>query len=54
IALMFARAIAPVRDGLAKHWSTQKDGAIPRGTFSRFMKRHRFESIMQFLHFNNN
>ncbi|OWZ05992.1 LOW QUALITY PROTEIN: hypothetical protein PHMEG_00021815 [Phytophthora megakarya] len=54
IALLFARAIAPIRDGLAKHWATEEDGAIPRGTFSRFMKRGRFEAIMQFLHFNDN
>ncbi|EEY55756.1 uncharacterized protein PITG_09733 [Phytophthora infestans T30-4] len=31
-----------------------EDGAVPRGTFSRFMKRDRFEAIMQFPHFNNN
>ncbi|OWY98352.1 hypothetical protein PHMEG_00030904 [Phytophthora megakarya] len=54
IALLFARAIAPIRDGLAKHWCVDEDGAIPRGTFSRFMKRDRFEEILKFLHFNNN
>jgi hypothetical protein len=54
VALLFARTIAPVRDGLAKHWATDEDGAIPRGTFSRFMKRHRFEAILKFLHFNDN
>ncbi|ETI57225.1 hypothetical protein F443_00440 [Phytophthora nicotianae P1569] len=36
------------------HWCTDEDGAIPRGTFSRFMKRDRFEFIVQFMHFNNN
>ncbi|KAF1795069.1 hypothetical protein GQ600_9966 [Phytophthora cactorum] len=30
IALLFARGIAPVRDGLAKHWSTEEGG---RGSF---------------------
>ncbi|OWY92285.1 hypothetical protein PHMEG_00038778, partial [Phytophthora megakarya] len=54
IALRFARAIAPIRDGLAKHWSIDEDGAIPRGTFGSFMTRDRFEAIMQFLHFNDN
>ncbi|RLN93509.1 hypothetical protein BBJ28_00012350 [Nothophytophthora sp. Chile5] len=54
IALLVARSISPVRDGLAKHWSTTEDGAIPRGTFSRFMKRERFETILRFLHLNDN
>ncbi|EGZ17086.1 hypothetical protein PHYSODRAFT_377911, partial [Phytophthora sojae] len=54
VALLFARAVAPIRDGVAHHWCTDEDGAIPRGTFSRFMKRRRFEDIMTFLHFNNN
>ncbi|KAE9307816.1 hypothetical protein PR003_g20903 [Phytophthora rubi] len=54
IVLLIARTIGPIRDGLAKHWATEEDGAIPRGTFSRFMKRSRFEAILQFLHFNNN
>ncbi|KAE9075628.1 hypothetical protein PF007_g24925 [Phytophthora fragariae] len=30
VALLFARAVAPIRDGLAHHWSTDEDGAIPR------------------------
>ncbi|GMF61026.1 unnamed protein product [Phytophthora fragariaefolia] len=54
MALLMARAIAPVRDGLSKHWATSEDGAVPRGTFSRYMKRARFEAITRFLHFNNN
>ncbi|POM68749.1 Hypothetical protein PHPALM_15049 [Phytophthora palmivora] len=54
IALFFARAIAPIRDGLSKHWCVDEEGAIPRGTFSRFMKRGRFEDIMTYLHFNSN
>ncbi|KAJ8524088.1 hypothetical protein ON010_g17030 [Phytophthora cinnamomi] len=54
VALLFEMAVAPIRAGLAKHWSTEEEGAIPRGTFSRFMKRARFEAIMKFQHFNNN
>lgn len=53
IALLFARAVAPIRDGLAGHWRQGEDGAIPRGTFSRYMKRERFEVIMEFLHLND-
>ncbi|KAJ0391969.1 hypothetical protein P43SY_001165 [Pythium insidiosum] len=29
-------------------------GAVPRGTFGRFMSRKRFEDIARFMHFNNN
>ncbi|KAJ8550505.1 hypothetical protein ON010_g10564 [Phytophthora cinnamomi] len=54
VALLFEMAVAPIRAGLAKDWSTEEEGAIPRGTFSRFMKRARFEAIMKFQHFNNN
>lgn len=54
IALLFARTIAPIRDGLSNHWCINEEGAIPRGAFSRFRKRGRFEEIMKFLHFNNN
>ncbi|GMF56232.1 unnamed protein product [Phytophthora fragariaefolia] len=54
VALLFGRAVAPIRDGLTHHWCTDKYGAIPRGAFSRFMKRGRFEAIMKFLHFNDN
>ncbi|ETP52916.1 hypothetical protein F442_02148, partial [Phytophthora nicotianae P10297] len=54
VGLLMARAIAPVRDGLAKHRATAEDSAVPRGTFSRYMKRARFEAITRFLHFNDN
>ncbi|POM67707.1 Hypothetical protein PHPALM_16241, partial [Phytophthora palmivora] len=53
MGLLFARVVAPMRDGLAGHWRQSEDGAIPRGTFSRYMKRERFETIMEFLHFND-
>ncbi|POM71872.1 Hypothetical protein PHPALM_11510 [Phytophthora palmivora] len=45
--------VAPMRDGLAGHWRQSEDGTIPRGTFSRYMKRERFETIMKFLHFSD-
>ncbi|KAJ8563873.1 hypothetical protein ON010_g7474 [Phytophthora cinnamomi] len=54
VGLLIAQAIAPVRDGLAKHWATAEDGAVPRGTISGYMKRSRFEAITRFLHFKNN
>lgn len=54
IGLLVACSIAPVHDGLAKHWALVEDGAVPRGTFSRYMKRSRFETVTRFLHFNDN
>ncbi|KAJ8562059.1 hypothetical protein ON010_g7619 [Phytophthora cinnamomi] len=54
VALRFARAVVPIRDGQTHHWCTDEDGVIPRGTFSPFMKRGRFEDIMKLLYFNNN
>ncbi|POM81521.1 Hsp70-like protein [Phytophthora palmivora] len=29
-------------------------GAVPRGTFGKFMPRHRFEEIIRYLHFSDN
>ncbi|ETN14351.1 hypothetical protein PPTG_22233 [Phytophthora nicotianae INRA-310] len=40
--------------GLENHWSTREDGAVPRGTFSRYMKRDRFKMITRYLHFASN
>ncbi|OWZ13819.1 hypothetical protein PHMEG_00012798 [Phytophthora megakarya] len=36
------------------HWGSTVKGAVPRGTFSDFMARNRFEHIMANLHFTNN
>jgi hypothetical protein len=40
--------------GIEKHWSTAEDGALPAGTWSRFMPRQRFRDIFRFLHFSDN
>ncbi|ETO75572.1 hypothetical protein F444_08877 [Phytophthora nicotianae P1976] len=32
----------------------RKDGAVPRGTFSRYMKRERFRLVTRYLHFTKN
>ncbi|POM81877.1 LOW QUALITY PROTEIN: Hypothetical protein PHPALM_93 [Phytophthora palmivora] len=39
IGLLIARAVAPIRDGLAYYWATAEGGAISRESFSRLMKR---------------
>ncbi|ETI42046.1 hypothetical protein F443_12767 [Phytophthora nicotianae P1569] len=54
IALLIARALCAHRRSLENHWSTSQNGAIPRGTFGKFMTRKRFEEITRYLHFNDN
>jgi hypothetical protein len=53
IGLLVARVLNP-RKFLHMHWSTEKDGLIPPGTFSEIMSRSRFQQISEFLHFSNN
>ena len=54
IGLLVARTLCPKRTALAEHWATSEDGAVPRGTFGKFMSRQRFEDITRYLHFNDN
>jgi hypothetical protein len=54
IGLLLARSLSPQRASLSKHWSVSEEGAVPRGTFNRFMTRKRFKDIVRFLHFNDN
>ncbi|ETL85036.1 hypothetical protein L917_15297 [Phytophthora nicotianae] len=51
LGLLVARTLCGHTDGLAKHWAVSEDGAVPRGTFGRYMKRERFRTITRFLHF---
>jgi len=39
---------------LADHWATTKTGAVPAGTFGRYMSKARFGRILQNVHFSNN
>ncbi|KAE9157505.1 hypothetical protein PF005_g32804, partial [Phytophthora fragariae] len=41
VGLLIARSLCSHMDGLEKHWQTDEDGAIPRGTFNRFITRDR-------------
>ncbi|OWY97389.1 hypothetical protein PHMEG_00032092, partial [Phytophthora megakarya] len=54
IGLLLARMMCPHIRRLSDHWATTSIGAIPAGTFGRFMKRERFDRIMRNLHFSNN
>lgn len=39
---------------MSKHWALDAQGAVPKGTFGRYMARKRFEEIVRFLHFSDN
>jgi hypothetical protein len=54
VALLIARALSPQRGTIKNHWTTTEVGAVPRGTFGRFMARQRFLDIARFLHFASN
>ncbi|POM60426.1 hypothetical protein PHPALM_30724 [Phytophthora palmivora] len=45
IGLLTARTLCSHTDALDKHWATREDGAVPRGTFGRYMKRDRFRTV---------
>ncbi|ETK73476.1 hypothetical protein L915_19599 [Phytophthora nicotianae] len=54
LGLLIARMINPQRRHFYDHWSTTSVGAIPAGTFGKFMKRNRFTYILSNLHFTDN
>jgi hypothetical protein len=54
IGLLVARMLSPQTRHFADHWATTSIGAVPTGTFGRYMARNRFAYIMQNLHFTNN
>ncbi|DAZ96648.1 TPA: hypothetical protein N0F65_009211 [Lagenidium giganteum] len=54
VGLMIARMMCPHRQKLSRHWSPVSEGAIPSGTFGRFMPQNRFNELTRNLHFTNN
>lgn len=54
LGLLIARMLCPQNRRLAAHWSMTEDGAVPAGTFGRFMGRNRFQDILRDLHFVDN
>ncbi|KAG3118760.1 hypothetical protein PI125_g2624 [Phytophthora idaei] len=54
VALLIARMLAPIRKGIAAHWSPKKMGALPTNRFGLFVAKNRFFDIMGYLHFSNN
>ncbi|KAE9171500.1 hypothetical protein PF005_g27121 [Phytophthora fragariae] len=54
VGLLQARMLRPHTRRLSDHCATSSVGAIPVGSFGRFLKRDRFDRIMRYLHFSNN
>lgn len=54
LGLLIARSLCPIKMGMDHHWATSHKGAVPAGTWSRFMPRQRFRDINRFLHFSDN
>eukprot|EP00644_Phytophthora_capsici_P017689 jgi/Phyca11/120680/e_gw1.42.428.1 len=54
LGLLIARMLCPQNRRFAAHWSMTEDGAVPAGTFGRFMGRNRCQDILRDLHFVDN
>jgi hypothetical protein len=54
MGLLVAHMLCPHQRRFANHWSMTEDGAVPAGTFGRFMSRNRCQDILRDLHFVDN
>ena len=54
MGLLIARSLCPMKMGLEHHWGSMQKGAVPSGTWSRYMTRQRFRNVSRFLHFSDN
>ncbi|POM61416.1 hypothetical protein PHPALM_29574 [Phytophthora palmivora] len=54
IGLLVARMLCPHKHRFVDHWANSAKGAVPKGTFGRFMSKARFSRVMQNLHFTDN
>jgi Transposase IS4 len=54
VGLLVARMLCPHKQKLARHWSPVAEGAVPAGSFGRFMPKNRFNELMKSIHFTNN
>jgi hypothetical protein len=52
--LLVAHMLCPRKGRFSNHWSMTEDGAMPSGTFSKYMARNRCTNILRDLHFVNN
>ena len=54
IGLLIAGMLNHSTSRFSRHWTMTADGALPAGTFGKFMARNRCTSILRDLHFVNN
>jgi hypothetical protein len=54
MGLLIARMLCPHKQKLARHWAPVSIGAVPAGSFGRFMTKNRFNELMKSIHFTNN
>ncbi|KAL4160567.1 hypothetical protein PRNP1_001134 [Phytophthora ramorum] len=54
VGLLIARMLCPQKRSFSAHWSMVEDGAVPAGSFGRYMTRDRCQNIMRDLHFVDN
>jgi len=54
IGLLVARMLCPHKRRFADHWGKTSVGAVPKGTFGRFVSKARFGRVMPNLHFTDN
>ncbi|OWY96030.1 hypothetical protein PHMEG_00033811 [Phytophthora megakarya] len=54
LGLLVSRMICPQRRHFYDHWSTTSCGAVPAGTFGKFMTWNRLMYILSNLHFTDN
>ncbi|OWZ07821.1 hypothetical protein PHMEG_00019740 [Phytophthora megakarya] len=54
MGLLVARMLCPQKRSFASHWCMTENGAVPAGTFGRFMPRNRCQDILRDLHFVDN
>ncbi|KAG6598177.1 uncharacterized protein IUM83_09411 [Phytophthora cinnamomi] len=54
VGLLVARLLCPQKRRFSAHWTMVEDGALPAGTFGRFMTRNRCTDIIRDLQIVNN
>ncbi|ETO58707.1 hypothetical protein F444_22915 [Phytophthora nicotianae P1976] len=54
IGRLCARTLCPFREKMSNHWAVDAQGAVPKGTFGRYISTRCFEEIVRFLHFSDN
>ncbi|OWZ09185.1 hypothetical protein PHMEG_00018154 [Phytophthora megakarya] len=54
VGQLVARMLCPQKRRFSAHWTMVEDGALPAGSFGRYMTRDRCQNIMRDLHFVDN